>query len=164
MLGLADAPEHDQNTVHAEFKEQLERSPEGWYETGLPWKSNHPELLNNKQGSLNRLENLSRRLERKGQTSDSDEQSFAKQQLNVKPTESKMLGLKWDKHQDTLAVMIPTEQAKPTKRGILGKLASIYDPLGLIAPLTLTGKQIYRDVCEAKKPWDALLNNEHLKR
>ena len=75
-----------------------------------------------------------------------------------------MLGLKWDKHQDTLAVMIPTEQAKPTKRGILGKLASIYDPLGLIAPLTLTGKQIYRDVCEAKKPWDALLNNEHLKR
>ena len=68
VLGLADAPEHDQNTVHAEFKEQLERSPEGWYETGLPWKSNHPELLNNKQGSLNRLENLSRRLERKGQT------------------------------------------------------------------------------------------------
>ena len=382
VLGLADAPEHDQNTVHAEFKEQLERSPEGWYETGLPWKSNHPELLDNKQGSLNRLENLSRRLERKGQTSeydgiikeqiemniverapekvsgkefyiphkpvvretaattkmrvvydasahptpdsvslseclnpgpplqnklwdvlvrqrafpvavnadlrraflqirvkeadrdalrfhwrssaeeevetwrftrvlfglapspfllngvleahldaweerqpdvvaelrkslyvddvisgnqtveqaqrtkqvaieimshatfelhkwnsnepqledndnrtsDSDEQFFAKQQLNVKPTESKMLGLKWDKHQDTLAVMIPTEQAKPTKRGILGKLASIYDPLGLIAPLTLTGKQIYRDVCEAKKPWDALLNNEHLKR
>ena len=75
-----------------------------------------------------------------------------------------MLGLKWDKHQDTLAVMIPTEQAKPTKRGILGKLASIYDPLGLIAPLTLTRKQFYRDVCEAKKPWDALLNNEHLKR
>ena len=88
----------------------------------------------------------------------------AKQQLNVKPTESKMLGLKWDKHQDTLAVIIPTEQAKPTKRGILGKLASIYSPLGLIAPLTLTGKQIYRDVCEAKKLWDALLNNEHLKR
>ena len=71
-LGLADAPEHDQNTVHAEFKEQLERSPEGWYKIGLPWKSNHPELLNNKQGSLNRLENLSRRLERKGQTSEYD--------------------------------------------------------------------------------------------
>ena len=111
------------------------------------WNSNEPQLVDNDN-----------------RTSDSDEQSFAKQQLNVKPTESKMLGLKWDKHQDTLAVMIPTEQAKPTKRGILGKLASIYDPLGLISPLTLTGKQIYRDVCEAKKPWDALLNNEHLKR
>ena len=111
------------------------------------WNSNEPQLEDNDN-----------------RTSDSDEQSFAKQQLNVKPTESKMLGVKWDRHQDTLAVMIPTEQAKPTKRGILGKLASIYDPLGLIAPLTLTGKQIYRDVCEAKKPWDALLNNEHLKR
>ena len=81
VLGLADAPEHDQNTVHAEFKEQLERSPEGWYETGLPWKSNHPELLNNKQGSLNHLENLSRRLERKGQTSEYD--GIIKEQIEM---------------------------------------------------------------------------------
>ena len=153
VLGLADAPEHDQNTVHAEFKEQLERSPEGWYETGLPWKSNHPELLNNKQVAIEIMSDATFELHKwnsnepqlednDNRTSDSDEQSFAKQQLNVKPTESKMLGLKWDKHQDTLAVMIPTEQAKPTKRGILGKLASIYDPLGLIAPLTLTGKHL----------------------
>ena len=81
VLGLADAPEHDQNTVHAEFKEQLGRSPEGWYETGLPWKSNHPELLNNKQGSLNHLENLSRRLERKGQTSEYD--GIIKEQIEM---------------------------------------------------------------------------------
>ena len=36
ILGLADTPEHDQSMVHVEFKEQLQRSPEGWYETGLP--------------------------------------------------------------------------------------------------------------------------------
>lgn len=80
-----------------------------------------------------------------------EEQSFAKQQLNVKPSESKMLGLKWDKEQDTLAVVIPEEETQPTKRGILGKMAKIYDPLGLIAPLTLTAKQIYRELCEAKQ-------------
>ena len=93
-----------------------------------------------------------------------EEQSFAKQQLNVKPSESKMLGLKWDKQQDTLAVVIPKEEAQPTKRGILGKLAKIYDPLGLIAPLTLIAKQIYREVCETKVQWDAKISGEFLRR
>ena len=44
-----------------EFKEQLTRSAEGWYETGLPWKGNHPTIPNNKAGSLKRLENTVRK-------------------------------------------------------------------------------------------------------
>ena len=38
-LGLADSAEGDQNVVYQEFKEQLTSSEEGWYETGLPWKT-----------------------------------------------------------------------------------------------------------------------------
>ena len=38
VLALADTPEHDQGAVYTEFKEQLVRSEEGWYETGLPWR------------------------------------------------------------------------------------------------------------------------------
>lgn len=68
VLGLADTSEKDPNVVFTEFKEQLQRSPEGWYETGLPWKPNHAMLLDNSKGSLQRLENLSKRLQRKGQT------------------------------------------------------------------------------------------------
>ena len=64
VLGLEDSPPGDQETVHAEFKEQLKRSREGWYETGLPWKGNHPILPNNKAGSLRRLSNTVRKLER----------------------------------------------------------------------------------------------------
>ena len=93
----------------------------------------------------------------------SEEQSFAKQQLNVKPNESKMLGLKWDKHQDTLPVVIPVEEMQPTKRRILAKLAKIYDPLGLIAPLTLAAKQIYCEVCETKVAWHVKINGELLR-
>ena len=36
VLGLEDSKEHDQNIVHAEFEEQLQRSAERWFETGLP--------------------------------------------------------------------------------------------------------------------------------
>ena len=40
------------------------RSKEGWYETKLPWKANHPELPNNKEGSLGRLNSLVKRLQK----------------------------------------------------------------------------------------------------
>ena len=40
LLGLADSPSGDQGVVYDEFKEQLRRSEEGWYETGLPLKGN----------------------------------------------------------------------------------------------------------------------------
>ena len=84
-----------------------------------------------------------------GPVGSSEEQTFAKQHLNANSSEPRMLGLKWNKQRDTLAAVIPTEAAPPTKRGILAKLAKIYDPLGLIAPVTLSEKQIYRDVCES---------------
>lgn len=64
VLGLQDHPVGDQNLVLEEFKEQLTRNPEGWYKTGLLWKGNHPPLPNNKHGSLKRLENLVRKLEK----------------------------------------------------------------------------------------------------
>ena len=56
VLGLEDRAEHDQETVHAEFREQPVRDPNGCYETGLLWKKSHPPLPSNKQGSLRRLD------------------------------------------------------------------------------------------------------------
>lgn len=64
--------DHDQQIVHAEFKEQLQRSPEGWYETGLPWRSNHPPLPSNEIGSLQRLNGLTKKLKRDGHIEEYD--------------------------------------------------------------------------------------------
>jgi hypothetical protein len=47
-----DSIEHDQQTVNAEFREQLIRDPEGWYETG------------GEEGSLRRLDCLYNKLEK----------------------------------------------------------------------------------------------------
>ena len=51
VLGLQDTPVGDQTIVYKEFEEELRRSPEGWYESKLPWKGNHPVLPNNEGGS-----------------------------------------------------------------------------------------------------------------
>ena len=68
VLGLANKPENDQSEVYVEFREQLARSEEGWYETGLPWKGNHLPLPSNYNGSLRRLSNLQRKLQQNGFT------------------------------------------------------------------------------------------------
>ena len=70
VLGLEDSPSGDQSVVYDEFKEQLRRSEEGWYDTGLPWKGNHAPLPNNKDGSLGRLASPVRKLEKNGSIED----------------------------------------------------------------------------------------------
>ncbi len=377
VLGLEDKPEHDQHEVYAEFREQLTRSEEGWYETGLPWKGNHPPLPNNYSGSLRRLSNLQRKLQLNGltdsyseiietqkaegivevasqdpqrvefyiphkpvvresaestkvrivydasakangeapslnqclnpgpplqndlwnilvkmrfhpvalsgdvkqaflqvriketdrdalrfhwspdanhevetlrftralfgltsspfllggvlehhlkcwesrkpevvaelrkspyvddlvsgkttieqaqamkddaieifndatftlhkwhsnrreleeTTSDNEEKkTFAKQQLGTPSEgEASILGLAWSKDKDELKVVVPSGEATTTKRGILSKLAQIYDPLGLLSPRTIQGKIIYREVCNKKMAWDAQISAE----
>ena len=54
---------HD-NYVHENFKKQLKRDEEAWYETGLVWKEGNLPLNNNKKGSLGRLKSLARNLKR----------------------------------------------------------------------------------------------------
>ena len=73
------------------------------------------------------------------------EQSFAKQQLGTPGgAESSILGLAWNKRDDEISVVIqeisvviPKECATPTKRGVLRKLASTYDPLWFASPQRL---------------------------
>ncbi|XP_046862794.1 uncharacterized protein LOC124456378 [Xenia sp. Carnegie-2017] len=70
VLGLADTSEHNQTSVYGEFKEQLVRSSEGWYESGLLWRGNHPPLPSYKGGSLRLLNSLVKRLDREGMASE----------------------------------------------------------------------------------------------
>ena len=64
-----------------------------------------------------------------------------------------MLGLPWNKDEDTLAVEIPSEVKKLTKQTILQNLVSIYDLLGIISPTGVIRKIIYGDVCDSKFSW-----------
>lgn len=59
-----------------------------------------------------------------------------------------------------MTIAVSPEKATLTKRGTLAKLAKVYDPLGLISPVTLSGKLIYRKVCETKRAWDAEIPTE----
>ena len=87
-------------------------------------------------------------------------QTYAKNQLGVKQGETKLLGVPWNKEEDTIQVIFPAPITIATKREFLGKKAKIYDPLGLTSPITLEGKILYREVCEKRIPWDQRLPQE----
>jgi hypothetical protein len=75
-----------------------------------------------------------------------------------------LLGLSWNKHNDTLVVAFPNKPEEITKREILRFLASVYDPLGIVSPVTLLGKFIFREVCDQHLPWDEKLSDNLGKR
>ena len=93
------------------------------------------------------------------------EQTFAKQQLGRSDNgNGTLLGLAWNKNDDTISITIASEEVPTTKRGVLTKVAKIYDPLGLASPLSLTGKLLYREACDLKCGWDQSLPVDFAKR
>ena len=127
-------------------------------------KQGSTKIFNDAKFTWHKWNSNATELERNDNPSDGDDQTFAKQQLGTKTTETKLLGLPWDKVNDALSVPFPKLEAEPTKRGVLSQLARIYDPLGLVSPTTLCGKFIFRDMCEQELPWHAQIPRELSKK
>ncbi|XP_036347115.1 uncharacterized protein LOC118756459, partial [Rhagoletis pomonella] len=66
------------------------------------------------------------------------------------------LGLMWDTEGDhfTFAVNLKKEPATLTKRSLLADASTLFDPLGLLAPVTIKGKMWFQDVWRSAVGWD----------
>ncbi|VDI07405.1 Hypothetical predicted protein [Mytilus galloprovincialis] len=68
------------------------------------------------------------------------------------------LGLAWDLNTDSF-IFTPLQDDKPcTRRGILSSLNSIFDPIGFLSPLTISGKILLRDASPPGTDWDECLS------
>jgi hypothetical protein len=47
-----------------------------------------------------------------------------------------------------------------TKRLVLARIHSLFDPLGILAPILVKAKLFYQKLCEEKIKWDESLNFE----
>ncbi|KAE8608068.1 hypothetical protein XENTR_v10011388 [Xenopus tropicalis] len=72
------------------------------------------------------------------------------------PTQ-RSLGLHWDVNQDTFTFQVSTEERPFTRRGVLSTVNSLYDPLGFVAPITVQGKLILRQLTEDRVDWNVTL-------
>ena len=64
------------------------------------------------------------------------------------------LGVQLCVESDTFQFWIVLHDKPLTQRGILSTVSSIYDPLGFLAPVILTGRQIPQSLCRDKSDWD----------
>ncbi|CAG2248710.1 unnamed protein product [Mytilus edulis] len=71
------------------------------------------------------------------------------------PTD-RALGVIWDVNDDAIKYKVKLEEKPLTRRGITSTVSSIFDPLGLIAPIILKGKIILQDLSKQsiKLGWD----------
>uniref|UniRef100_A0A1I7W8B8 DUF5641 domain-containing protein n=1 Tax=Heterorhabditis bacteriophora TaxID=37862 RepID=A0A1I7W8B8_HETBA len=74
---------------------------------------------------------------------------------------SKILGLHWNTSSDTFTFTISKFTATTTtKRTVLQFIASVYDPLGIIAPILITPKLFLQKLWKASLSWDDPLTKD----
>lgn len=82
----------------------------------------------------------------------------------------KALGVLWCPLEDTFELKYTqNEKLVPTKRGVFSQIASLYDPLGIISPVTIKAKIIMQDIWQLSKQtkkfdWDDELPAEYVER
>ena len=74
------------------------------------------------------------------------------------------LGTYWCIESDTLGFRIELKDKPLSRRGILSTISSLCDPLGIVSPEILTGKQILQDLCRQNVDWDDPLPDEIIAR
>ncbi|KAF7646247.1 hypothetical protein LDENG_00190950 [Lucifuga dentata] len=91
------------------------------------------------------------------------ERAVTTELLNLNPDatpEGRALSIQWSIEKDTFSFNIDLKDQPSTRRGILSVVTSLYNPLGFVAPFTLSGKCILQELCHKGIGWDdPLLEN-----
>lgn len=64
------------------------------------------------------------------------------------------LGVQWCIESDTFQFRVEIRSKPRTRRGVLSTVSSVFDPLGLICPYILVGKQILQGIVRDEGDWD----------
>ncbi|KAL7849158.1 hypothetical protein SRHO_G00207810 [Serrasalmus rhombeus] len=70
------------------------------------------------------------------------------------------LGVQWCVTSDEFQFKVVIKDKPFSRRGVLSTVASVFDPLGFVAPFILVGKQILQQMCRDKISWDDTLPDD----
>ena len=73
----------------------------------------------------------------------------------IPPEATTLLGQRWDVSQDLLGFKSPVWIDGPlTKKTLLSRLHAVFDPLGILSPITIRGKILLKEAWATKLGWD----------
>ena len=141
------------------FEKARDRMAKGGFNL-RKWKTNDPELR--EKISSRETSKTSREVSRL-----EDGETYAKSKLESQGgmRGEKVLGLAWNCENDTLHfnfahIIERARNLEVTKRNVLSLLASLFDPLGIISPVTVSMKALFQEICSSKFDWDKPLTGE----
>lgn len=70
------------------------------------------------------------------------------------------LGIHWHIESGIYRFRVHLKDQPATQCGILSTVASLFDPLGFVAPFLLTGKRVLQEMCRHSTGWDDPLPSE----
>ncbi len=76
------------------------------------------------------------------------------------PPLQRSLSLSWDLQNDAFTFHVNLSDKPFTRRGVLATVNSLFDPLGVVAPITIQGKLLLHELSNTKSDWDAPLSTE----
>jgi hypothetical protein len=91
--------------------------------------------------------------------------SFAKSTVGNIGENTDVLGIKWNHKNDSLILNfegIPESAStiNPTKRNVVNASSRIYDPLGILSPITIQMKMLFQEICKRNLSWDDGLDED----
>ncbi|KHJ89107.1 Pao retrotransposon peptidase [Oesophagostomum dentatum] len=165
---LKEEKERENVAVLRKFNQTITRRKDGYY-VRLPWKENHEELPDNWSIALRRLKSIWQIHKNNKAFLEQYNGIFQEQlQKGVLEEEDKAaeqnpstLGLTWNTSKDTLVLKHTLPQTeKITKRNVLSAMASVYDPMGFLLPMTLQAKVFFQNLWRKNYSWDEMLPKE----
>ena len=87
---------------------------------------------------------------------------FVPQQDQAVNPNQKVLGVYWNLNDDTMSIPMSNVEAASTKREVLQRIGSIFDPLGYFSPTILKAKVFMKKLWTDKCEWDEKINNDYL--
>ncbi|KAI4890224.1 hypothetical protein NFI96_032236, partial [Prochilodus magdalenae] len=78
---------------------------------------------------------------------------------DTEPTQ-RSLGLCWEIQADTFTFRVTVGDKPYTRRGVLSTVNSLFDPLGFVAPVTIRGRALLRELTSHTSEWDKPLPEE----
>lgn len=76
------------------------------------------------------------------------------------PPVQRSLGVSWNIMSDTFTFHVPQSQTPFTRGGVLSTVNSLFDPLGFLAPVTIKGRLLLRELTNSNLEWESPLPQE----
>ena len=159
LFGATSSPFLLQMTLNHHLDQRRENKKEAQIIKDSMYMDNLQGTVNNKE-DLRKLYSAANQIMRQANMPLQEWRSNSTEIESDEAASDNILGLKWDTQEDVIKIKDVHWDQVDSKRSLLSNVSKIFDPLGMITPLTIPLKILIQQTWTRKLDWDDLLPRE----